>query len=716
MRFKVCVILLFVSMLPAFAAVDSVALQLKWKHQFQFAGYYAAIEKGYYKDAGLHVRLIEALDSTDSFQNVLQGKAQFGVASSDIVIQRGKGVPVVLLANIFQHSPWIFLAIENRGINNVHDLSGKKIMVDSHGAELLAYLQSESISLDDIEFVQHSFTNKELIEGTVDAINAYSTDEPYVLEQLGYPTMQFNPRASGIDFYGDVLYTTEQEISLHPKQVKAFLNASLLGWKYAVSHTDEMVDLIYEKYSKRHSKEQLRYEAEKTVQLIAPDIIELGYINEGRWQRIAEIYSELNMMHHGVSMNKFIYERNPRPNLVLIYAIIAGVLLLLIVVLFFTIRYYTFLKRLERETAERRDTENQLRLLEERYRIVVENAPFSIIISKFLDGEMLYVNTQMSNQFEISKVHAVGKKTSMLYANRNDRKKIIEILNNQGYLHNYEVLLKTASGREFWASLSVSVITFANEKASFVGVVDITQQKELEINLKKANEIKDTFFSILAHDLRTPIGNFYHVLDLLVNDEQRFSNPDIQKQTLSALLESSKSTFLLLENLLAWSRSQRGILEFNPTHIELLKMAEEVANIFLLAAQKKHINVQLDIPAKLNVIVDRDMLHVVLRNLLSNAIKFTSENGNVLIYAKSSKGGLLLGVKDDGVGMEPETIEAILRGSNVFSTYGTNYEKGSGLGLNLCVDFIQKHGGQLNIESAPGKGSHFTFTFPPKYI
>jgi len=313
-----------------------VTLQLKWKHQFQFAGYYAALEKGFYKEAGLDVQIIEATDGEEATRQVISGKADFGVAMSDLIGLRAEGEPVVALASIFQHSPLIMLASKMSEIENIHELKGKKISLESHSEQLLSYLESEGITLNELIISPHDYDISKLISGEVDAMSAYSTDEPFLLLNQEFEYSTFSPRAGGIDFYGDTLFTTEKQIKEHPERVATFLEASLKGWRYALDNTEEIVDLILSDYTTRHSREHLLFEAEKTKRLIMADVVELGYMNPGRWQYIANILNEFNLTPNDFSLEGFIYDRNPTPNLRWLYfslfgaVIIAGVAFLLV--------------------------------------------------------------------------------------------------------------------------------------------------------------------------------------------------------------------------------------------------------------------------------------------------------------------------------------------------------------------------------------------------
>lgn len=466
-------------------ALDPVVVQLKWKHQFQFAGYYAALEQGFYEDLGLDVQLLEAPDDVDPAQVVLNGDADFGIASSDLLLLRAKGDPVVALAAIYQHSPLIFLSVAGRDIDNIHDLAGKPVMIEAHAAELLAYLESEGISPNELTQLPHSFNPDSLVTNQIVAMSAYSTDEPYLLTQSGLEYQIFNPRSSGIDFYGDTLFTTEAQIQAHPERVSAFLDASTRGWAYALDHPEEIVELIYTKYSQRHSKEHLLFEAEKTERLILPDVVEIGYMNPGRWQRIGEIYTEMNMTNSEISLDGFIYDRNLKPNLTWIYLMIFGILVILGISAYISTRFYLLNTALKEEMSEREKTDENLRVLELRYRVLAENAPFPIVISNLEDGLLLYLNPKAAQKYEILQQYAIGKSVLDFYVDSKEQEQMVEKLERQGFLKNFEVQHISTVGNKFWVEMAASIITFEGKLAAFFSIVDITERRTLALRLEE---------------------------------------------------------------------------------------------------------------------------------------------------------------------------------------------------------------------------------------
>lgn len=202
------------------SGIEQVKLQLKWLHQFQFAGYYAAVQQGYYAEVGLEVELIEAQAGRSPAQAVIDGDADYGIATTDIVRLRAQGEPVVALAVIFQHSPLALISTKEAGIETIHDLVGKRVMMQDGSADLTSMLHQQQIPRESIELIPHEFSYDALINGKVSAFSGYITNEPYSLAADGYTPVIFSPQSSGIDFYGDALFTTEEYIRKHRSKSK----------------------------------------------------------------------------------------------------------------------------------------------------------------------------------------------------------------------------------------------------------------------------------------------------------------------------------------------------------------------------------------------------------------------------------------------------------------------------------------------------------------
>ncbi|MFV1872873.1 MAG: diguanylate cyclase domain-containing protein [Oleiphilus sp.] len=296
-------------------SLEPVTLQLKWQHQFQFAGYYAALEKGYYRDLGLDVTLKEAQPYQDPVQNVLEGKAEFGVGTSELMLLHHYDQPVLILAVIFQHSPLALLVPKPKVSENeiqastlLSSLAGQAIMMEANSAELLAYLSREGLTKEKLNLIDHSFDVQNTVSGEAAAMSVYVTDEPYLFQQANLDYHLFRPIMAGIDFYGDNLFTTQKLMNLKPQLVHSFRKASLKGWQYAMAHPEEIIDLIYNKYPNRHSREHLAFEAKQMLELMSSEIVEVGYMNESRWQHIGNTYAQLNMLPYDFELDGFLYK------------------------------------------------------------------------------------------------------------------------------------------------------------------------------------------------------------------------------------------------------------------------------------------------------------------------------------------------------------------------------------------------------------------------
>lgn len=249
-------------------------------------------------------------------------------------------------------------------------------------------------------------------------------------------------------------------------------------------------------------------------------------------------------------------------------------------------------------------------------------------------------------------------------------------------------------------------------------VIDITEQMqakmEIELQkeeLQKLNATKDKFISIIAHDLRSPFNSILGFCDVLL---EQINNKDIENIDLYAqiIVESSNKAMELLKNLMEWSRGQIGRMEFNPEYLDLTALILETSHFVDSIAGQKSISIKNSLPPQIYVFADKAMISTVLRNIISNAIKFTPPGGEVNILAHKNQVEIIISVSDTGVGISPESINKLFRIDQVYSTTGTNKERGTGLGLILCKEFVEKHKGKIWVDSKIEEGSTFYFTLP----
>ena len=234
---------------------------------------------------------------------------------------------------------------------------------------------------------------------------------------------------------------------------------------------------------------------------------------------------------------------------------------------------------------------------------------------------------------------------------------------------------------------------------------------ELNLKLEETNKNKDKFFSIVAHDLRSPFTGLLGFSEILSTEIETLTTDQI-KNYVDYLSQSLKNVFRLLENLLDWSRVQTGQIKFVPENFNLEELVKRIVGIFQINASEKKINIEICVLSGLKVFADEDMVDITIRNLLSNAIKFTRPGGNIGIQTFQNDGMIEITISDNGIGIQPENLEKLFRINENISTQGTAKEKGTGLGLLLCKEFIEKNGGNIEVESIINKGSIFKFTLP----
>jgi signal transduction histidine kinase len=240
------------------------------------------------------------------------------------------------------------------------------------------------------------------------------------------------------------------------------------------------------------------------------------------------------------------------------------------------------------------------------------------------------------------------------------------------------------------------------------------QNKELEVKNNKLEEAihqKTKLFSIIAHDLKSPILSTSSLTELLL---ERYDTMSEEKKInwLNKILNSNKLLYELLENLLLWSRSQTGMIELKPETLNLAGTVEKIASIYRNYASNKSIHLSLQIEQGLTLYADRMMIETIIRNFLSNAIKFSFENGTITIRASNEGHYTIVSVEDDGVGMRPQQLQTLFNSGNNSVTTGTLGEKGTGLGLRICCEFIEKHEGRIWAESESEKGTTISFSLP----
>ncbi len=375
------------------------------------------------------------------------------------------------------------------------------------------------------------------------------------------------------------------------------------------------------------------------------------------------------------------------------------------------------------DITERKNLEESLKSINERFVLATTAAAISVWEHDFITDtiqiddnfNMIFGNTQDNYQIDFNRftkfIHPDDVdiiKSNIEEAIKSDKNMNFEfrIIRPDGNIRNISAYGKIAKDK-------------TNKPVKFIGVnTDITDFKNAELAIKdnerkllQLNADKDRFISILSHDLRSPFNNLLGLSDILTEDIHKLNIDEIEKLA-NQVKSTARSAFDLLEDILLWARTQQGSIPFNPKLISFRNIYMNILETLNSNANVKNLTINYSAPDGTNIFADIDMIKTVLRNLVSNAIKFTRIGGKININAEENSEYNIISVSDNGVGIAPGDLTKLFNISEVLSTKGTANEKGTGLGLLLCKEFVEKHGGKIWVESEIGRGSDFKFTLP----
>lgn len=465
-----------------------------------------------------------------------------------------------------------------------------------------------------------------------------------------------------------------------------------------------------------------------------------GYTNEELLRmNLKELIAEESLVNFAAQLKKVVKEGNSSGELAFVRKDSTKRFWTADVVKLSELRYLGFVVDItERKQAE----EEILRLYK-----AVENSPVSIVMTD-INGIIDYVNPKFCELTQYSKEEAIGKNPRILNSGKMPKgyyKNLWDTILSRNEWHG-ELINKKKNGELYWESASISPVFDVNGTITHIIAIkeDITERKQTEHELQKLYEdikmsdemiqeslyeknmlveelslseeklretieTRDRFFSIISHDLRSPFSGFLGLTEIMSEQAEELPIEDIIKMS-KAMNKSANSVYTLIEELLQWSRTQTGDMPFNCEEVDLYELACDNTDFLMQIATNKNIKLIQNIEPNTFISCDRNMITTVIRNLLSNAIKFTNTNGVISIYLAENDKNLTISVQDTGVGMSKEIVEKLFRIDTKVTSVGTNNEKGIGLGLILCKEFVEKHGGKIWVESEVGKGSTFCFT------
>ncbi|TGM38031.1 ABC transporter substrate-binding protein [Leptospira biflexa] len=696
--------LLFSFSFQSLFAEEKVTLHLKWFHQFQFAGYYAAYEKGFYKDVGLDVEIIESTVGIKGIhEKVVKTTGQYGVGSNEILLHRHMGKPVVVLGVIFQHSPSVLFFKKSSNVQSIHDLVGKRVMLTPWMEEIVAYLKKEGINTSDLQILEHRFNPRDLIEGRVDAFSGYATTQAFDFKKAGFQFIAYSPRLAGIDFYGDNFFTSEDELKRHPNRVKVFREATLRGWQYAMSHQEEIADLIYNKYSKKNPKERLLFEAEQMTPLIQPVLVEMGYMNPGRWKHINDIYHELGMLPKNMNLKGFLYDPNPPTNYEWLYY--TFFIILSAVGIIWLIQW----KRLNKQYSE--NLKNQVKQRTEELRQSNESLQ---ILNQSLVNTLKELTEAQDRLLASEKLAVLGQLAAGMAHELNtplgaivsSNLSLLDFLKNK--LHS--VISTIIHFNEEDSKRYHLILAESLENQTYIeGKLERNLKKELHLRFSHLEKM-DLYGSHLQMVIETGLFRKPDQIEYILESERSLEILQVVSSINSAYrcnqiisVASEKATHVIraLKNYLVSEKETTS----DESIIDLESEIETILSLYHYNLSK--VTVVKNYGTDTKCIGNRDKLNQVWINLINNGLHAMSYTGTLEIKIQSIQKWIKVSVIDSGVGVPDDIKEKIFE---PFFTTKPNGE-GMGLGLDICRKMIIQMGGKIELEPV-SQGACFSVWLP----
>lgn len=708
-----CFFTLILSFFAVQAKVDTVVVQLKWKHQFQFAGYYAAQFKGFYESENLYVKFKESDKEVDFSGAVLNKEAHFAIAGSEIILDYVNNKPVVVLASIFQHSPYVIISKKEKKITKPTDLAGKNVYAAKGQGLFLLYtlLKSEGIPLSSLN-IETPFRNPSLEDKGVDAITAYRSGKIVELQAMGQEISTIDPADYGVDFYGDVLLTSKEEVNQDPDKIERFLKASLNGWKYALQNPNEISEYILTLPGVKErnlDKTFLLREAEILKSIIRPDLVEIGHMNRGRWENILKVYEELGVIKNAenVNLDDFIYhpvEKNSK----YINRLIVVSSILLIIALFFLIRY-VLIKHNLRKTQEKVILANiKEKLSEETINTILDHSGIILWNWNVRNGEFIAYGGEGNKDFETKNINSVEDFKMLLHFDTFKNFEVFIDLLPDSFAE--EVLIKIKDTYE-WYMLRVQVRErdLNNNPISFLGLlIDISNLKKKEENLDKlSHELKKTnselqkFAYITSHNLRAPVVNLGSLIEFY---DYSATDAKVNSEIVEKISISVNQLRNTLEDLINVVSGKSEIVSFETLNIEnefdnLIKSIDPTfSTIEYNFSQITHIEYPLE------------GFKTIFINLLLNCFKYRNPLTPLAINIKSFyvEDYIAIQITDNGLGIDLDKNREKMFG--LYQRFHPEIE-GRGIGLFIVKSQIENLDGKIEVESKMNLGATFTVFF-----
>ena len=705
--------------------LKKVTLQLSWLDQFQFAGYYIAKEKGFYKEVGLDVSIKPFEFGLDIPNDVSNGKYDFSIGRETLILEKTNNKKIVALYALFQASPLILMSTKESGIASISDFNNKKIMTtidDAGEVSIKSMITSQKIDVKKLTFVKHTHNINDLIQNNTDVISAYSSKSPYHLQQKGIEYNIFSPKDYGFDMYSDLLYTNESNINNNLETVLKFKEASLRGWEYAYSNIEESVDLIIEKYNTQNlTKDELIFEANVLKELSYYQTETLGNIELNKLQRIYDLYNVMGLVNNKTDIEDFVLIENNFSlflkkvlnnlskyiNLPYIYFFIILFLILISLLIYKQIRLLKNEKQLLLKNDELlKNKENLNEVLEASgegiwdWNIKTNQVDHNNTWYKILG---LDINKDLIEDFT-TLIHPEDKENVL--------KKIDDTLQSISKNYQSEHRLFKKNGEIVWVIDKGRIVEYddvGNPLRMAGSFSDITVRKKVEaqlenqhiklINSEKMVSMGEMIANI-AHQWRQPLSvistaatgmKIQKEYDLLSDKELIESCDAINNnaQYLSKTIDDFKNFIK--------GDSEKRIFNLSDNINSFLQLAEG-------SIKNNNINIVLDLQKDIKIDGYENELIQCLINIFNNAkdVLIEKEIKNKLLFITSSvnEDNTIIKIKDNAGGIPKDVI------SKIFEPYFTtkHQSQGTGLGLHMTYNLIvDGMGGEIEVKNVSYK-------------
>ena len=681
--------------------LKDISLQLKWKYQFQFAGFIMAKEKGFYRNEGLKVKLKEFNSAIDITKEIENGKSEFGIGDSTLILELMKKKDVVGLMAIFQRSPFVLITLKSSNIKDLKDIDGKDIALfkSAHGITISGMLKANNVSFTK-KMVNDKF-NK-LISGEIDIISAYISNEVYRYKQMGININVFNPTDYGFDAYGDILFTSNKFLKSSPKVVEKMRCASLKGWKYAYEHIEETIDIIYTKYNTLNkTKDALRYEARILKELSGYDK-NFGELKIDKIERLSQLFGFMmsDNSYGYTDFNSFIYKKSD--NFYLKYTEYEIKLIISIFLFILTLSLFSvFLSR--------RDNKK----LKELINTTIEG------IAIFENNKLVEVNSSTLEMFGYNSVKEMIGKDAFSFIPRYSYGFVKEQLEKR--VLSYELTMKKRDGTLFPVLIKVSHITSTKTISSFIDLT-ILKEREQELQILNQSLIKQVkeqveaniakekqmlaqsrlaqmgeMISMIAHQWRQPLTA---ISSTIINIDMKI---DIGKFDLEN--QSDREQFFkFLEtkhlNIIKYVKSMSSTIDdfrtfFKPNKkrelVSIITPIKNALSIVEVSFSSKGIDIETDYKIEDTILIYPNEIMQVILNILNNSkdnfLEKETKNPKIIITTEKIDNIYIIKTSDNGGGISKDIIK------NIFDPYFStkNEKNGTGLGLYMSKTIIKEH-------------------------